>query len=233
MKRLISMSVLAIVLIGFSSFLVTSHKTYKFTSADLCGLEEYNVDLMTPAFKMEIVRANVSSAFRYWDGSKNKRKEKFVMETAPIAVYNYIFADGVLPSVTLSMAGMESGWCKTNSCKNRHNIFNVKSNKLGCKPGKCSHKVPCTNLHDDNKWDMFRGFETRWQAFAFQNDLMHTKRYKGALNLNTSKDQITYIRNAGYATLDKKLYVSRHYRIAKDLAFLDEMAKNLKKELLP
>lgn len=240
MKRLISMSVLAIVLIGFSSFLVTSHKTYKFTSADLCGLEEYNVDLMTPAFKMEIVRANVSSAFRYWDGSTSKRKEKIVHEIAPIAVYNYIFNDGLLPSVTIAMAGMESGWCKTSSCKNKKNYFNVKSKNVNCKKGQCSHKVKCSLLYDDefdkngNKIkSAFVSFETRWNSFEFHNNLMHTNRYKEALNKKTAKEQIIHIRNAGYATQKKSIYVNRHHRIAKDLAFLDEMAKNLKKELLP
>ena len=227
---------LLVVFIVSQSFLVPMPKKITFCM-DAVEHTKY-VNQLTAKDRMFLVRTYTNASLRYWEGTTDQ-KDKIVREIAPIAVYNYVFNDGLLPSVTVTMAGYESGWCKTGSCKKKNNYFNVKSKRFGCTLKKCNHKVKCSQLYDDefNKKgkkikSSFFSFSTRWEAFAFQNKLMHNNRYKGALELGTAKEQITYIRDAGYATLNRNAYISRHVRIANDLSMLDEVAKQLKKELL-
>ena len=223
------------VLIVSQSFLVPMPKKITFFM-DAVEHTKY-ANQLTPKERMFLVRTYTKSSLRYWKGITDQ-KDKIVREIAPIAVYNYEFKDGLLPSVTVTLAGYERGWCKTGSCKEKNNYFNVKSKRFGCTLKKCNHKVKCSKLYDD-EFDKkgrkikssFFSFATRWEAFEFQNNLMHNDRYKGALNLKTAKEQITYIRDAGYATLNRKDYISRHTRIAKDLNMLDQVEKQLKKEL--
>ncbi|NRA23886.1 MAG: glucosaminidase domain-containing protein [Oleispira sp.] len=37
----------------------------------------------------------------------------------------FVFQEDVLPSVKISQAAIESGYCKTKSCKRMNNIFNI------------------------------------------------------------------------------------------------------------
>lgn len=206
-----------------------------------CTWKSMDVNLLTTEEKMYIVRNHCESWFKYYEEEhpKNsrtqKKKKKFIRETAPIAVYMYLFQEDVLPSVKISQAAIESGYCKTRSCKRKNNVFNIKSKV--CTPKKCVHKLPCTNINDDDPNDMFLSFGSRWDSFAGHGALVKTSkhpggsyRYKKALSRNSAKEQIKIIRKGGYATLDYDEFVKRHTRITDELVTLDEMAQNLKEQ---
>ena len=184
-----------------------------------------------------IVHCNVMSFKRYYDdeystnGSKSRiQKKNFVDSIMDISVYLYLEHDGPLPGAKIAQAGVESSWGRAKGVKH-HNYFNIKSR---CKKrGFCAHKHKCHELYDavEQSTDSYRSFGSMLESFTYHNELLKKKRYKKALTLKNSYDQLAEIRKSGYATLDYNHYMRMHGNIANEFIFLDELAKDLKNKL--
>lgn len=166
----------------------------------------------------------------YYKGMPKWEKNKLdlVKRAAPVVVYMYVKDGGVLPSVKMSMAGLESSWGSTYSAKHRNNYYNIKS--YACmKRGYCNHSTPCTNINDDTPKDMYRGYESLWISFHEHDRLLRKSRYNAIDTMYNPYDQIKQIKAGGYATDSK--YVAKLSRVVQEFVGLDRIALDLDKEI--
>ncbi len=101
---------------------------------------------------------------------------------------------GVPASITLAQALLESDAGSSQLAVESNNHFGIKcrSKCLSC---------TCRNYADDDRYDMFRVFQTAWESFRAHSQLMHDSRYQHLLKLG--KDYRKWakgLEDAGYAT---------------------------------
>ena len=196
-------------------------------------LEKYCIDtdvLMQECRERCAMWFEVNHKPKYKGSMSVRQKQKYDMieRVAPVAVYMYLRDGGVLPSVKVAMAGLESGWGSTYSAEERNNYFNIKSYR--CMHGKkCKHKVPCTNIHDDSVHDMYRGYATLFDSFDEHDRFLQRDRYKEIEFMDDPCDQIREIKRGGYAT--DANYVTKVKTILPELVSLDKIAHQIDMEL--
>ena len=105
---------------------------------------------------------------------------------------------GIPVSITLAQGLVESNAGDSRLSKNENNHFGIKckSKCLGCR---------CANYTDDDKYDMFRIFDSPWYSFREHSKLLTGNRYKHLLKLDVSdyKNWARGLQAAGYATNKK------------------------------
>ena len=101
-------------------------------------------------------------------------------------------------SITLAQGLLESNAGESALARKENNHFGIKcrSKCLGCR---------CANYTDDDRYDMFRIFESPWESFREHSKLLTGGRYKHLTKLDRSdyKNWARGLKAAGYAT-DKK-----------------------------
>jgi len=132
----------------------------------------------------------------------------------------------IFPSVMLAQSILESGWGESGLTKESNNFFGIKS--FGTKGKVYSTKEFTEGKYTDVK-DSFRTYPTDLDSFKdFVNFLYENSRYESALQTQTPEDQITAIKQAGYATsptyIEKILNLIDKY----DLKKLDKTKKRMK-----
>jgi len=105
---------------------------------------------------------------------------------------------GIPPSITLAQGLVESNAGDSQLSRKENNHFGIKcrSKCLGCR---------CANYTDDDKYDMFRIFDSAWHSFREHSKLLMGDRYKHLLKLKPSdyKGWAHGLQKAGYATNQK------------------------------
>lgn len=120
---------------------------------------------------------------------------------------------GIPASIKMGQAIIESQAGKSVLARQSKNFFGIKckSKCLGC---------TCKNYADDNKYDMFRVFDTAWESWRAHSELLCNPRYsKLSLYGKDYKKWAKGLKKAGYATdpsYDKKLIaVIEKYNLTK------------------
>lgn len=122
---------------------------------------------------------------------------------AYIALYEKIAREemeifGIPASITLAQGLVESnaGDSRLSQKENNHFGIKCKSKCLGCR---------CANYTDDDKYDMFRIFDSAWYSFREHSKLLSGDRYKHLLKLDMTdyKGWANGLERAGYATNKK------------------------------
>ncbi len=151
----------------------------------------------------------------------NMTTTQFIQTMGPIAQADYK-KTGVLASVTLAQAILESGWGKSELAQKGNNLFGMKTNLSGNTwsgsvwDGKSSVTINTSEEYDGvNKTvsASFRKYSCVEQSVADHSAyLVNAKngsayRYAGLTATNSYKKQLTIIKNGGYAT--SSTYVSQ------------------------
>jgi flagellum-specific peptidoglycan hydrolase FlgJ len=101
-------------------------------------------------------------------------------------------------SITLAQGLLESNAGDSKLAKKENNHFGIKCRAKcqGCR---------CANYTDDDRFDMFRIFDSAWQSYREHSKLLSSGRYKYLTKLERSdyKNWARGLKSAGYAT-DKK-----------------------------
>ena len=151
----------------------------------------------------------------------NMSTEQFIATMGPIAQEDY-HRSGVLASVTLAQAILESGWGKSELAQKGNNLFGMKTNLSGNTwAGSVWDGVNSVTINTGEEYGgkhvtisaPFRKYATVEQSVAdhsaylvnAMNGVAH--RYAGLTSTNNYKQQLTIIKNGGYAT--SSTYVSQ------------------------
>lgn len=128
---------------------------------------------------------------------KKQKCLDYVKKYAPIAIEEMELY-GIPASITLAQGLVESNAGESKLSINENNHFGIKCKTkcLGCR---------CANYTDDDKYDMFRIFETPWYSFREHSKLLTGKRYRHLLKLEITdyKNWSRGLQSAGYATNKK------------------------------
>ncbi|MCD8018161.1 MAG: glucosaminidase domain-containing protein [Clostridiales bacterium] len=152
---------------------------------------------------------------------KNMTTAQFIAVMGPIAQADY-HSSGVLASVTLAQAILESGWGKSELAQSANNLFGMKTSLSGntwsgsvwdgssCVTIKTSEEVNGKTVTVSAK---FRKYSSIVDSVADHSAyLVNAKdgssyRYAGLTSTTSYKKQLTIIKNGGYATSSN--YVSQ------------------------
>ncbi|SCJ50202.1 Exo-glucosaminidase lytG precursor [uncultured Clostridium sp.] len=107
---------------------------------------------------------------------------------------------GILPSITVGQAILESGWGQSELTKNSNNLFGIKSDESW--KGK-SVEVNTTENYSDIVKAKFRKYDSIEESIKdHAKFLKENKRYKqhGLFEGNDYKEQAQSLENAGYST---------------------------------
>ncbi len=128
---------------------------------------------------------------------KKQKCLSYIEKYAPIAIEEMELY-GIPASITLAQGLVESNAGDSRLSVNENNHFGIKcrSKCLGCR---------CANYTDDDKYDMFRIFESPWYSFREHSKLLTGSRYKHLLKLDITdyKNWARGLQAAGYATNKK------------------------------
>ncbi|MDR3598318.1 glycoside hydrolase family 73 protein [Clostridium sp.] len=127
-------------------------------------------------------------------------KQEFIKEIYPQAadIYNNY---GVLPSITISQAILESGWGKSDLSAKAYNLFGIKAD-----PSWKGKKIKMNTSEYYNKKivDEFRAYNSNEESIKDYGDfLKNNKRYKqsGVFDSTQYLEQAKSIEKAGYSTV--------------------------------
>ncbi|MEG0372187.1 MAG: glucosaminidase domain-containing protein, partial [Clostridium sp.] len=138
---------------------------------------------------------------------------------------------GILPSVILGQAALESNWGRSSLASNYNNLFGIKADS-SWKGEKVN--LPTSEYYNTKIKDDFRVYNNLGGSIKdFGQFLMNNARYKksGVFKAKTYKEQIIAIENAGYSTITnekgKKVYADyvTDIIISNDLQVIDSEVK--------
>lgn len=131
----------------------------------------------------------------------NVSTQQFIQELYPEAaeIYNKY---GVLPSVTISQAILESGWGKSELSTKANNLFGIKADTSW--KGK-KIKMNTSEYYNQKIVDEFRVYNSKQESIRDYGEfLKNNKRYKqsGVFQATHYIDQANAIEKAGYSTVE-------------------------------
>ena len=113
-----------------------------------------------------------------------------------VAIFEY-GKYGILPSIKLSQGILESGYGKSELCKNTNNHFGVKCF------GKCNNSNSMM-MSDDNPYDRFKKYATSWESYRDHSIILQNKRYENCFKCRKDyKCWALHLKKGGYATSKK------------------------------
>lgn len=132
---------------------------------------------------------------------KNVSTQQFIQELYPEAaeIYNKY---GVLPSVTIAQAILESGWGKSELSTKANNLFGIKADTSW--KGK-KIKMNTSEYYNQKIVDEFRVYNSKQESIKDYGEfLKNNKRYKqnGVFQATHYIEQATAIEKAGYSTVE-------------------------------
>ena len=132
---------------------------------------------------------------------KNVSNQQFIQELYPEAaeIYNKY---GVLPSVTIAQAILESGWGKSELSTKANNLFGIKADTSW--KGK-KIKMNTSEYYNQKIVDEFRVYNNKQESIKDYGEfLKNNKRYKqsGVFQATHYIDQANAIEKAGYSTVE-------------------------------
>ena len=162
--------------------------------------------------------------------SKDSSKLEFIESVSEVAYDNYK-SYGILPSITISQAILESGWGESTLSSEYNNLFGIKADSRWS--GK-SVEIETKENYDDvivgafRAYDSFKASIKDHGKFLYEND-----RYanSGLFEGRTYKEQAQALENAGYSTSKdeegKLIYADKLIRVIQEnnLMFYDTIAQ--------
>lgn len=126
-------------------------------------------------------------------------QEEFILRLLPLARQNYE-TYGILPSITLSQAILESDWGKSRLSREFHNYFGIKSFKEGENRVSLQTKEFYNNQMNTTQ-DYFRVYESLEASVAHHGLLLGTApRYRNFLSSSNYKEASQALYDASYST---------------------------------
>jgi hypothetical protein len=124
-------------------------------------------------------------------------KQTFINQIYPLAIDNYK-KYGVLPSLTISQAALESGWGESGLTKKSNNLFGIKGvGTIG------SVELP-TQEYENGKYvntlSFFRSYNSWEESITDYGKLLSGSRYKNVIAAPNYKAAALAVKDAGYAT---------------------------------
>nr|WP_035283691.1 glucosaminidase domain-containing protein [Clostridium sp. LS] len=171
------------------------------------------VDLESVMDKLSFDEKQKERVHEYLDGLKytgieknnlkNESKQQFIQQLYPQAVeiYNKY---GVLPSVTISQAILESGWGKSDLSVKANNLFGIKADSSWS--GK-KIKMSTSEYYNKKIQDYFRVYSNNEESIKDYGEfLRNNKRYKqnGVFQATQYIEQAKAIEKAGYSTVENE-----------------------------
>ncbi len=130
---------------------------------------------------------------------KDEAKIAFINEIYPAALENYK-SYGILPSITMAQAILESGWGESELAVEHNNIFGIKADSRW--DGAVATMTTKEN-YDDVIEANFRKYDSILQSIEDHGEFLHeNERYRanGLFDGNEYKSQAQALENAGYST---------------------------------
>lgn len=132
---------------------------------------------------------------------KDESMQQFIQELYPEAseIYNNY---GVLPSVTIAQAILESGWGKSELSTKANNLFGIKADSSW--KGK-KIKMNTSEYYNKKIVDVFRQYDSKQESIKDYGEfLKNNKRYKqsGVFEATHYLDQAKAVEKAGYSTVE-------------------------------
>lgn len=141
--------------------------------------------------------SSISGVTGSYTGASNSEFIEFIAQYAVEDMHS----SGILASVTIAQAALESGWGKSTLTKNYNNFFGMKAGSSWNGP---TVDLPTTEC--DSNGDCYRTIAT-WRVYNSPLDsikdhsnLLHNKRYSGVVGEKDYYKALTIIKNGGYAT---------------------------------
>lgn len=131
----------------------------------------------------------------------NASNQQFIKELYPdaIKIYNQY---GILPSITISQAILETGWGKSDLSTKANNLFGIKADSSW--KGK-KVKMTTSEYYNQKIVDEFRAYDNKQESVKdYGQFLNNNKRYKqnGVFQATYYIDQAKAIEKAGYSTVE-------------------------------
>ncbi|NRT77075.1 glycoside hydrolase family 73 protein [Clostridium beijerinckii] len=169
------------------------------------------VDLDTVLDKLSFDKEQKEKVYKYLDdlkyiGSqknnlKDESKQGFINDLYPEAIEIYD-KYGILPSITISQAILESGWGKSDLSTKANNLFGIKADS-GWTGKKI--KMSTSEYYKQKIEDYFRVYSSKEDSMKDYGEfLSNNKRYKqsGVFQAADYLDQANAIEKAGYSTVE-------------------------------
>ena len=218
----------------FVTFVKSNKKVFMIPATPICEYFGFTYSYssskktITITNKTPVSSDSSSSVSSKSDGSSTKATvfksmstNKFIQTLGPIAQKD-AEKSGVLASVTMAQAILESGWGKSELAQKANNLFGMKTSLSGntwngsAWDGKSKYTKRTAEYNKNNKkyyiTASFRKYPSIEKSIADHSAyLTHAKsgssfRYKGLTATNSYRKQLTIIRKGGYAT--SKTYVN-------------------------
>ena len=162
--------------------------------------------------------------------SKDSSKLEFIESVSEVAYDNYK-SYGILPSITISQAILESGWGESTLSSEYNNLFGIKADSRWS--GK-SVEIETKENYDDvivgafRAYDSFKASIKDHGKFLYENDRYENS---GLFEGRTYKEQAQALENAGYSTSKDEegnlIYADKLIRVIQEnnLMFYDTIAQ--------
>lgn len=190
----------------------------------LLGIK-YSVNAKAGVIHMDLPAASAATTCTQAKVFKSMSTSQFINKIGPLARADYK-KSGVLASVTIAQAILESGWGRTELAQNANNIFGMKKSLSGNTwggstwDGKSTYTIRTAEYSGSGKYYIiapFRKYPSVEKSIADHSAyLTHAKngsslRYAGLKSTRSYSKQLQIIKNGGYATAGD--YVSELSRI--------------------
>ena len=162
--------------------------------------------------------------------SNDSNKLEFIESVSEVAYDNYK-SYGILPSITISQAILESGWGESTLSSEYNNLFGIKADSRWS--GK-SVEIETKENYDDvivgafRAYDSFKASIKDHGKFLYENDRYENS---GLFEGRTYKEQAQALENAGYSTSKDEegnlIYADKLIRVIQEnnLMFYDTIAQ--------
>ncbi|KNF10000.1 mannosyl-glycoprotein endo-beta-N-acetylglucosamidase [Gottschalkia purinilytica] len=157
---------------------------------------------------------------------------KFIEEISDDAI-NVFYDYGILPSIIISQAILESGWGKSKLYTEGNNIFGIKADTAW---NGDAIQMNTTEFHNDEITASFRKYFSKKESLEDYAKFLHqNKRYakNGVFNASHYTEQAKALENAGYSTRQnesgEKIYAKLLISIIKEynLQLIDSKAQSV------
>ncbi|EJO5346819.1 glucosaminidase domain-containing protein [Clostridium botulinum] len=182
---------------------VSNNRKFKNTNYKLLTLDQVII-------KMSFTEEEKSNVYKYLDKLQNiypvtpdKYKKQFIDDLIPISKELYD-KYGILPSITIGQAVLESDWGRSKLSKKGNNLFGIKADSAW--QGKVLNMETSENYNDKIK-DNFRYYSSKEDSIKdYANFLVKNRRYREnkVFRATEYKTQAKAIEKAGYSTKKDK-----------------------------
>lgn len=167
------------------------------------SVEEVENELNLSKSQKNMVDSNLKQLKEIGLVSKNLKSNspnKIFIEDLKIEAIELYKNYGVLPSVIIAQAALETGWGKSELASKSNNLFGIKADKSW--NGKKINMKTSENFND-TIYDNFRVYDSKSESIKDYGDfLKNNKRYRenGVFNADIYFNQAKAIEKAGYST---------------------------------